>query len=60
MSDLANQRVGDLGDAADYAGDIAALGELGVTSMDFGLLGPTLDTTLGAMRRFHGDVMAKL
>ncbi len=48
------------GDAADYAGDIMALRELGVTSMDFGLLAPTLDATLGAMRRFRDDVMTRL
>jgi len=48
------------GDATDYAGDIAALRDLGVTSMDFGLLAPTLDGTLGIMRRFRDDVMTKL
>ena len=48
------------GDAADYAGDIAALGDLGVEWMDFGLFGPTLDASLGNMRRFRDDVMAKL
>jgi probable F420-dependent oxidoreductase len=48
------------GDAADFAGDISALRELGVTSMDFGLLAPTLDGTLGNMRRFRDEVIAKL
>jgi probable F420-dependent oxidoreductase len=48
------------GDAGDFAGDIATLRDLGVTAMDFGLLGPTLDATLGAMRRFRDDVIAKL
>jgi probable F420-dependent oxidoreductase len=48
------------GDAADYAGDIAALRELGVSSMDFGLLGPTVDASLGHMHRFRDAVMAKL
>jgi probable F420-dependent oxidoreductase len=48
------------GDAADFAGDIAALRDVGVTSMDFGLLAPTLDGTLGTMRRFRDEVMTKL
>src|SRR5215469_6428571 len=48
------------GGAADYAGDIRALAEVGVTSFDFGLFGPTLDATLGNMRRFKDDVMAKV
>jgi probable F420-dependent oxidoreductase len=48
------------GDAADYAGDIKTLRELGVTFMDFGLFGPTLDATLDNMRRFRDGVMAKL
>ena len=48
------------GDAADYAADIAALGDVGVTSMDFGLVGPDLDATLGNMQRFRDDVMSRL
>jgi probable F420-dependent oxidoreductase len=48
------------GDAADYAGDIKALADLGVTSMDFGLFAATLDASLGSMRRFRDDVMAAL
>ena len=48
------------GNAADYAGDIRALRDLGVIAMDFGLLAPSLDATLDAMRRFRDDVMAKL
>jgi probable F420-dependent oxidoreductase len=48
------------GDAADYVGDIKALRDLGVTSLDFGLYGPTLDGSLGSMRRFRDDVMAAL
>ncbi|MBS0560079.1 MAG: LLM class F420-dependent oxidoreductase [Proteobacteria bacterium] len=48
------------GGADDYAGDIRALGDLGVTAMDFGLLAPTLGGTLDAMRRFRDDVIAKL
>jgi probable F420-dependent oxidoreductase len=48
------------GGAADYAGDIATLRDLGVTSMDFGLFGATLDVSLDNMRRFRDDVMARL
>jgi len=48
------------GAAPDYAGDIAALCDLGVTSMDFGLAEPTMDATLDAIRRFRDDVIAKL
>lgn len=48
------------GGAADYAGDIRALAEVGVTSFDFGLLQPTLAATLDAMRRFREEVMVKV
>jgi probable F420-dependent oxidoreductase len=48
------------GGPADYAGDIKALGDLGVTSMDFGLFGTTLDASLGNMRRFRDEVVAKI
>ncbi len=48
------------GGGADYAGDIKALQDAGVTSFDFGLFGATLDATLGNMRRFKDDVMAKV
>jgi probable F420-dependent oxidoreductase len=48
------------GDAADYVGDIAALRDIGVASVDFGLFSATLDASLGTMRRFRDEVMSKL
>ena len=48
------------GSAADYAGDIEALREAGVTAFDFGLFGPDLDTTIDNMKRFRDGVVAKL
>ena len=48
------------GGTADFVGDIKALRDAGVTSFDFGLFGPSLDSTLGKMRKFKDEVMAKL
>jgi probable F420-dependent oxidoreductase len=48
------------GGLADYAGDIHALAETGVTAFDFGLFGPTLAATLDTMRRFRDEVIAKV
>jgi probable F420-dependent oxidoreductase len=48
------------GSAADFAGDILALQDVGVTSFDFGLFGPSLDATVGNMRKFRDDVIAKV
>ncbi|MFO1026260.1 MAG: LLM class F420-dependent oxidoreductase [Acetobacteraceae bacterium] len=48
------------GGAADYAGDIKALQEVGVTAFDFGLFAPTLQGTLDNMKRFRDDVVAKV
>jgi probable F420-dependent oxidoreductase len=48
------------GGAADFAGDIRALSDAGVTSFDFGLFGPTLEATLANMRNFRDNVMAKV
>ncbi|MBS0643442.1 MAG: LLM class F420-dependent oxidoreductase [Proteobacteria bacterium] len=48
------------GGAADYAGDIRALQEVGVTAFDFGLFAPTLQGTLDNMKRFRDDVVAKV
>ena len=48
------------GGGADYAGDIRALAEVGVSSFDFGLFGPTLAATLDNMRRFRDEVVAKV
>jgi len=36
------------------------LSDLGVTSFDFGMFGPTLAATLDNMRRFKDEVMAKV
>lgn len=48
------------GDAADFAGDIKALTEAGVTSFDFGLFGASLQATLDNMHRFRDEVMTKV
>src|SRR5215469_15322697 len=48
------------GGTADYVGDIRALQDLGVNAVDVRLFDRTLDGTLGLMRRFRDEVMAKL
>jgi len=48
------------GGNADFAGDIKALAEVGVTAFDFGLFGPTLGATVDNMRRFRDEVVAKV
>jgi probable F420-dependent oxidoreductase len=48
------------GSAADFVGDIKALGDVGVTSFDFGLFGPTLSATIDKMHQFRDDVVAKV
>jgi len=48
------------GGPADYAGDIRALAEAGVSAFDFGLFAPTLAATIDNMRRFHDEVAAKV
>ena len=48
------------GSAADFAGDIKALTDVGVTAFDFGLFGPSLDATVDNMRKFRDNVMAKV
>jgi len=48
------------GGAADYAGDIKALAEVGVSAFDFGLFAPTLQGTLDNMKRFRDEVVAKV
>jgi alkanesulfonate monooxygenase SsuD/methylene tetrahydromethanopterin reductase-like flavin-dependent oxidoreductase (luciferase family) len=48
------------GGAADFVGDIKALSDVGVTSFDFGLFGPSLSATIDNMRRFRDDVVAKV
>jgi hypothetical protein len=48
------------GGAADYAGDIKALRYVGVTAFDFGLFGADAEATVGNLRRFQDDVIAKV
>jgi probable F420-dependent oxidoreductase len=48
------------GGSADYVGDIKALQDTGVAYFDFGLFGADLDATLGNMRRFRDEIMAKV
>src|SRR5262249_26301626 len=44
------------GSSADIANDLRALRDLGVSQVDFGLLGPTLDACFLNMRRFTDEV----
>ena len=46
--------------AADYAGDIKALQDAGVTAFDFGLFGADAEATVGNLRRFRDNVVAKV
>jgi len=48
------------GGAEDWIGDIKALQDVGVTSFDFGLFGPTLSATIDNMRKFRDTVVAKV
>ncbi|MEJ0019624.1 MAG: LLM class F420-dependent oxidoreductase [Acetobacteraceae bacterium] len=48
------------GGAADYAGDIRSLTEVGVTAFDFGLFGATLEATIDNMKRFRDEVITKV
>ena len=48
------------GSAADFAGDIETLRDVGVTAFDFGLFGPSLGVTIDNMRRFRDDVVTKV
>jgi probable F420-dependent oxidoreductase len=48
------------GGAAEFAGDIKALTEVGVSAFDFGLFKPTLGETIDNMRRFRDEVVAKV
>jgi len=47
------------GTAADLAGDLRALGGLGVTSVDFSFPGETAEAMLAAMRSFTDEVLAR-
>jgi probable F420-dependent oxidoreductase len=46
------------GSAAEIAGDLRAMRELGVKAVDFSFPGPTADAVLAAMRQFHDEVSA--
>ncbi len=48
------------GGAEDWIGDIKSLQDVGVTSFDFGLFGPTLSATIDNMRKFRDTVAAKV
>ena len=48
------------GGAEDWIGDIKSLRDVGVTSFDFGLFGPTLSATIDNMRKFRDTVVAKV
>src|SRR6202000_929938 len=48
------------GGRADYAGDIKALRDVGVTSFDFGLFGADAEASVGNLRRFRDNVIAKV
>ena len=48
------------GGAADYAGDIKALQDVGVTAFDFGLFGADAGATVDNLHRFRDSVMAKV
>ncbi|MBV9250781.1 MAG: TIGR03619 family F420-dependent LLM class oxidoreductase, partial [Acetobacteraceae bacterium] len=48
------------GGAADWVGDIRALTEVGVSSFDFGLFGPSLSATIDNTRRFRDEVVSKV
>ncbi|MGH7152319.1 MAG: LLM class F420-dependent oxidoreductase, partial [Acetobacteraceae bacterium] len=45
------------GGTADFSSDIRELAEAGVRAFDFGLFRPTLQETLGNMRRFREEVI---
>lgn len=46
------------GTAADVAGDLHAMQDLGVGRLDFRIIGPTVDTIVDGMKRFRETVMA--
>ena len=48
------------GGPADFAGDIKALQDIGVTAFDFGLFGADAEATVANMRKFRDDVIAKV
>jgi probable F420-dependent oxidoreductase len=48
------------GGAAEIAGDIRAMRDLGVTDIDFSFGGETAEAVLTAMKRFRDDVLARV
>ena len=48
------------GSAADIAGDLRAMRELGVAAVDFSFPGPNADAVLASMRQFHDAVASKV
>jgi len=48
------------GAPAEVAGDLRALGDLGVSHVDFGFGGATADETLAEMKRFRAEVVARV
>ena len=48
------------GSAADIAGDLRALRDLGVTDVDFGFTGASAEEMLDQMKRFRDDVLSRL
>jgi len=48
------------GGTADFAGDIRALQDLGVSAVDVRLFATTLDATIDNMRRFRDEVVTKI
>ncbi len=48
------------GGAAEIAADLRALRDLGVASVDFGLLGATPEASLDRMKRFRDGVLARM
>jgi hypothetical protein len=48
------------GSMADITADMRALRDIGVSSVDFGFPGTTVDATLKTMQQFKSEVLAKL
>jgi probable F420-dependent oxidoreductase len=48
------------GSAAEIAGDLRALRDLGVAAVDFGLGADTIDASLDRMKRFRDEVVARV
>ena len=58
IRNLRRSRIAGVGH--DFVGDIKALQDVGVTSFDFGLFGSDAEATVGNMRKFRDDVIAKV